>query len=147
MSVMNNINDLLAELAGKFAHEVAEAVRNQILKSIGVDEPASATPKPRRALGTDQIVNLLAQNNGGLRAEDIRKQLGGDKVKLAKTIKDLLASGAIKKTGQKRATVYFARGPTPPPPESMPEIETRKPPIKTRRGGRTIVELHPDNRR
>jgi 3-oxoacyl-ACP reductase-like protein len=54
-----------------------------------------------------KVVKLLAANKKGLRIEQINKQLGTATKQLARPILKLLAEGKIKKTGEKRATVYF----------------------------------------
>ena len=55
------------------------------------------------------VVSLLSSKPEGLRAEDIRKTLGIDKPTVTKILKKALATKALKKQGQKRATTYFAR--------------------------------------
>jgi CRP-like cAMP-binding protein len=59
------------------------------------------------ALG-EQIASLLAGKPEGLRAEQIRSELGVARKELPRVITELLSSGAIRKEGQKRATTYFA---------------------------------------
>jgi len=56
------------------------------------------------------IVSLLEQHSDGLRAEQIRGALGLDAKELPRPLADGLAAGTITKTGQKRATTYFAGG-------------------------------------
>ena len=56
----------------------------------------------------DSIVDLLTRKGGGLRAEQIRAELGCDPKELPRPLADALASGRVTKTGQKRATTYFA---------------------------------------
>jgi hypothetical protein len=58
----------------------------------------------------DSIVSLLEQHSEGLRAEQIRGALGLDAKELPRPLADGLAAGTITKTGQKRATTYFAGG-------------------------------------
>ena len=58
----------------------------------------------------DSIVSLLGSNPNGLRAEEIRQQLGLEANELPRPIKEALDSKRISKQGQKRATTYFARG-------------------------------------
>ena len=59
---------------------------------------------------TEKIVSLVAGNATGLRAEQIRAELGVPKAAIAKPIADALASGRLTKKGEKRATTYFAGG-------------------------------------
>jgi hypothetical protein len=87
---------------------------------------AAATPAPvarrgkngrlgRRSQGdiakmVESIVDLLQKNGSGLRAEQIRSALGCDAKELPRPLADALSSGRVTKTGQKRATTYFASG-------------------------------------
>jgi hypothetical protein len=54
-----------------------------------------------------KIVSALAQHPEGLQTEQIRAALGLDKRELPKAIAQGLKSGALKKTGEKRATLYM----------------------------------------
>lgn len=56
----------------------------------------------------DGIVDLLSKNGGGMRAEQIRAALGVEAKELPRPLADALAAGRITKTGEKRATTYFA---------------------------------------
>ncbi len=86
-------------------------------------EASSAGPAKKRRRGrlerrsaTDiagvvrQIVDLLAAHPEGLRAEQIRHELGLEAKELPRPIAEALASRKIAKQGQKRATTYFAKG-------------------------------------
>lgn len=55
----------------------------------------------------DSIVELLQKSDGGLRAEQIREQLGVESKELPRPLADAVAAGRITKSGQKRATTYF----------------------------------------
>lgn len=57
-----------------------------------------------------QIVDLLGAHPEGLRAEQIRHELGLEAKELPRPIADALAARKIAKQGQKRATTYFAKG-------------------------------------
>jgi hypothetical protein len=61
----------------------------------------------------DSIVSLLERRPDGLRAEQIRAELGLEAKELPRPIAEALASKRINKQGQKRATTYFARGTAP----------------------------------
>jgi hypothetical protein len=54
-----------------------------------------------------RVAKLLAANRRGLRIEQINKQLGTATKQLARPILKLLSDRKIKKTGEKRATLYF----------------------------------------
>lgn len=58
------------------------------------------------ALG-GRIVDLLKANSGGMRAEAIRDALNVPRKELPRVFSQLVSSGAVKKSGQKRATTYF----------------------------------------
>ena len=58
----------------------------------------------------DDIVELLGKNGGGMRAEQIREALGVEAKELPRPLADALSAGRITKSGQKRATTYFASG-------------------------------------
>jgi hypothetical protein len=58
----------------------------------------------------ERIVALLKANPAGLRAEQIREQLGLQAKELPRPLKEALDSGRLSKSGQKRATTYFAKG-------------------------------------
>lgn len=58
----------------------------------------------------EQIVSLLRSNSSGLRAEEIRAKLGLSAAELPRPIGEALVSKQISKTGEKRATRYFAGG-------------------------------------
>jgi hypothetical protein len=54
------------------------------------------------------IVALLQKTPSGLRSEQIRSALNAQAKELPRPLADGLADGRITKTGQKRATTYFA---------------------------------------
>lgn len=56
----------------------------------------------------ESIVDLLGRNPEGLRAEQIREALGVEAKELPRPLNDALAAGRVTKSGQKRATTYFA---------------------------------------
>ncbi len=56
----------------------------------------------------ESIVDILAKNGGGLRSEQIRSALGVEAKELPRPLAEALSSGRVTKTGQKRATTYFA---------------------------------------
>ncbi len=64
------------------------------------------------------IVSLLKQHASGLRAEQIRKQLSMQAKELPRPLAEGLQAKALRKKGQKRATVYFATGASAPSGEA-----------------------------
>jgi hypothetical protein len=55
-------------------------------------------------------VRLLRQTPKGLRAEQIREELGLQAKELPRPLNEALDSGRLAKSGQKRATTYFVKG-------------------------------------
>lgn len=56
----------------------------------------------------ESIVEVLSKSGGGLRSEQIRSALGVEAKELPRPLAEALSSGRVTKTGQKRATTYFA---------------------------------------
>ncbi len=133
----NRLHSHLADLASSFATSVLAAVRGSSLEELritnGHGRPASA-PEPRvgraaaapkaspaksnRRLGRrsaadisralDGVVSLLKRNKAGLRAEQIRTELGMQAKEMPRVLSDGLSHKKLRKKGQKRATTYFA---------------------------------------
>jgi len=57
----------------------------------------------------DKIVALLKKNKEGLRAEEIRSNLGMLAKEMPRILKEGLATKKLTSKGQKRATTYFAK--------------------------------------
>ena len=102
--------------------EVGNGRRARVVAGGGTPTPLSASPKkaskngrlPRRsatdiqaALG--QIVGLLKKHSEGLRAEQIRKELGMMPKEMPRVLKEGLSKKALRSKGQKRATTYYAK--------------------------------------
>jgi len=122
----------IEQLAAVFAAGVLEAVRNASIEEVlaqtrrhsarGQGSAPLRAPRTgpggrlaRRSQGeiqqlVERICALLARRTGGLRAEQIREELGLDAKELPRPIAEALASKRIGKSGQKRATTYFLRG-------------------------------------
>lgn len=71
---------------------------------------------PRRSEGDigqliESIVGLVQQYPDGLRAEQIRVGLGVEAKELPRPLADAVTAGVLTKSGQKRATTYFAAAP------------------------------------
>lgn len=56
----------------------------------------------------ESIVELLQRSSEGLRAEQIREALAVEAKELPRPLAEAISSGRITKSGQKRATTYFA---------------------------------------
>ncbi len=126
---MKDLRATVLRLATAFANDLLLAIRTAPVDEIyaGVDASArvSARPSPsakasskatrvRRtssdiAKTADAIVTLLKKHQSGLRAEQIRAKLAMPKSELTRPIVEALNAKRIVKTGEKRATTYFAR--------------------------------------
>ena len=120
-----SLRSQLADLAQSFADGVLAAVRNASLEDL-----VAESGKGRRAPGGGgggkrgrlqrrtqaQIEAMLAKvvtavksaKGDGLRAEEIRKQLGLDVREVPRVLKEGLRTKKLKAKGQKRATTYRA---------------------------------------
>lgn len=133
---MSNLKSTLENLATDFAASVLEALRSASLDELmevskgpgrrgGGRGAALAIGAGRRRgkggrLGRrssaelnavlESIVGLLEKNPKGLRAENIRENLGLEAKELPRPLAEGIRNGSLRKTGQKRATTYFAGG-------------------------------------
>jgi hypothetical protein len=84
-------------------------------------------------------VTLVKKHDKGLRAEQIRSQLGIAKKEWARPLEAALASKKLTKKGEKRATTYFSTTPFRKVPEEASESERRagKPARASRKSGKT----------
>lgn len=123
---MNLISALRAasidELTGVSVAGVAEVVatvRAPRVRAPAAESTPAARPRGRgRRLGRrtqedigqmiSDIVALLEKNPEGLRSEQIREELGCQPKELPRPLTAALEQNLISKTGQKRATTYFA---------------------------------------
>ena len=128
----NSLRLTLTQLAASFADDVLKSIRGLSLEELlaatkgtsggrggreRAEAPANGGARGRLGrrsasdiAGTvDEIVALLKTHKGGLRSEQIQKQLGLDKRAMARPISAALAAKKIAKKGEKRATTYFAR--------------------------------------
>ena len=109
--------DELADVAGRGA-----PARRGPGRPRAADSESAAAPARRRGRGgrlgrrspgditkmIESIVELLAKNHAGLRAEQIRESLGVEAKELPRPLAEAISTGRVTKTGQKRATTYFA---------------------------------------
>jgi hypothetical protein len=127
-----SLQSKIEQLASEFANGVLEAVvsspMEEILQASGggktskVKFEAGTTTKQPKVKGArlarrsdediaavvEQLVELLKNNPDGMRAEQIREELGLEAKELPRPIADALSSKQITKSGDKRATTYFA---------------------------------------
>jgi hypothetical protein len=134
---MPDLQSKLNEIARNFADAVLDVVRGMSLQELstaggnevrnGRSTPrASTSPttgaKPVRSNGRlprrsaedianalEAIVALVKKQPEGLRAEQIRAELGLQPKEMPRVLKEGLSKKVLKSKGQKRATTYFAR--------------------------------------
>ena len=131
---MPTLRSQLDSLAAAFANAVVDAIRGASLHELvadgrggpagraGLGPVAKATAAKTTRTGRlkrrssedigqvlDQVVSLVKKNKDGLRAEQIRAELDLQAKELPRVLKEGLGSKRLRKTGQKRATVYSAR--------------------------------------
>lgn len=93
-----------------------KAAMNGESKPISQSKPSRATRAGRLkrrspediAKALDQVVALVKKNKTGLRAEQIRQQLGLQSKEMPRVLKEGIANKQLKSKGQKRATTYSA---------------------------------------
>jgi hypothetical protein len=131
----NALRDRLHGLASSFASSVLDVIRGVSLDQLlgepsgrGGKAPSGASVRaaagaggsrrrdrlPRRSAGdidkvVERIVGLLKRHPRGLRAEQIRDELGLEAKELPRPLKEALDTGSLHKSGQKRATTYFIK--------------------------------------
>jgi hypothetical protein len=133
----NTLHTQVSHLAASFAESVLAAIRTASLEELLAE--SGATRGPARALRTpapavanrispvrragrlarrspeqiaktvEQVVTLVKKHKMGLRAEQIRAQLGLQAKEMPRVLKDGLAAKKLTSKGQKRATTYFVR--------------------------------------
>jgi hypothetical protein len=111
-----SIDELTAVTGGGPARAVARAARPApapVAAEAGGRRRAAGGRLGRRSpadIGrmVENIVDVLQQHPEGLRAEQIREALSCQAKELPRPLADALAEGRISKSGQKRATTYFA---------------------------------------
>ena len=136
--VMSNLRSRLSDLASSFADSVVAAIRSSSLEElIGESGPRPKAPRTETALKTTpkpaaraartpsgrlprrssediaaelaKIVALVKNHKDGLRAEQIRTELGLQAKELPRVLKEGLSTKMLRSKGQKRATTYFAK--------------------------------------
>ena len=130
---MSTLHSQLASLADSFANAVLEAVKGASLAELLSESRAPAAkarreqpngaPRPTRVRSSgrlkrrspddiagalDKVVGLVKRHKNGLRAEQIRDQLGMLAKEMPRVLKEGLSKKQLKSRGQKRATTYFA---------------------------------------
>ncbi len=128
---MTNLRSTIEALAARFAESVIDALRTASLDEItsvtsggsrarprATAEPSSTSRRrgaggrlARRTAGDIQqmvqsIVDLVGKHPDGLRAEQIRAALNVEAKELPRPLAEAVSTGALTKSGQKRATTY-----------------------------------------
>jgi hypothetical protein len=134
-SLRNTIESLASEFAASVLDALRSASIDELADVAGrgvarrgpgrprsdAGDSAAASPKRRgrggrlgrRSAGDitrmiESIVEALQKSGSGLRAEQIRETLGVEAKELPRPLAEAISSGRITKSGQKRATTYFA---------------------------------------
>ena len=108
----------LEELLGEGQASRPSGRRRRAAASDGAKAPVAARPSSSSSRGgrlrrrsadeiakvLDSIVSLLKKNRAGLRAEQIRSELGLQAKEMPRVLKEGLSSQKLKSKGQKRAT-------------------------------------------
>jgi hypothetical protein len=117
----SSIRESIVSLATKFADDLLAIVWGGLAAELATNErsapalTAARRPRARRSEGdlraaADRILAALGKAPGGLRSEDLRSQVGMSRAAMGRPLKMLLASGRVRKTGEKRTTAYHAGG-------------------------------------
>jgi hypothetical protein len=115
----------LQDLIGSKAVEAVANGRSPRVAQLAFPEAVTKSPSskapprkpgrlPRRSADEIQaslgkIVSLLQKHKDGLRAEEIRSNLGMQAKEMPRILKEGLAGKVLRSKGQKRATTYFAK--------------------------------------
>jgi hypothetical protein len=129
----NSLRSAIDAAAAVFTNSILAAIRSTSLEELlaqtggagrraGAAEAgaarASAGRKPGRLKrrsaadidrALEQVVGLVKKSKTGLRAEQIRAQLGMQSKEMPRILKEGVAKKHLRTKGQKRATTYFAR--------------------------------------
>ncbi len=112
----SSLEELLSESGARPKAQTAERIPKSAPKAALTKAPrvTSSGRLPRRsaddiAAELAKIVALVQKHKDGLRAEQIRAELGLQAKELPRVLKEGLASRALRSRGQKRATTYFAK--------------------------------------
>jgi hypothetical protein len=111
-----SLEDLLAESHGASKAPAARPRKAPAPAAVAArPAPAKASGRlPRRspeqiARALDRVVTLVKKHKEGLRAEQIRTELGLLSKEMPRILKEAVAAKKLTTKGQKRATTYFAK--------------------------------------
>jgi hypothetical protein len=129
---MSSLRSTLNDLASTFADGVLRAIKGASLEDLlaesgaarrGPGRPRGSSPARPTRFGRlarrspdqikavlDQVVSAIRSTRGkGLRAEQIRAQLGLQAKEMPRVLREGVASRKLKSKGQKRSTTYYVR--------------------------------------
>jgi hypothetical protein len=120
------LRSAIVELATRFADDVLELVSAAVVEEVtraggvvrdGRRRRVRRSEEQLRAVG-DRILAVLRRKPGGLRAEDLRGELGLAREQMGRPLRALLDGGQVKKSGERRLTVYRAADAAPSRPRA-----------------------------
>lgn len=131
---MSNLHSQLGSLAGSFATAVLEAIKGASLEELLSEsrapvsrarpEPSNGASRPVRprssgrlarrstqdiAKALEQVVALVKKHKDGMRAEQIRQELGMQAKEMPRVLQEGRSKKKLRTRGQKRATTYHAK--------------------------------------
>jgi len=140
-----SIEDLLAESGGGRRGGAARAAASsdEGAGSVGRSARRRTGRLPRRSAADigqviEQIVSLVKQSPKGLRAEQIRQKLDLQAKEMPRPLKEAVEGGRLGKSGQKRATTYFAKGAAAAAPKAA--SKAARPARKARKAGKKAAK-------
>jgi hypothetical protein len=110
------LREKIVTLATRFADEIIQAVSALLAERLRLEPSARLGPglsgrgggRSSEEIGqaVEQIVTVLQKNPQGLRSEKLRAELGFSRGQMLRPLAHALQSGRVKKSGQRRRTVY-----------------------------------------
>jgi DNA-binding transcriptional ArsR family regulator len=110
-----SIRRSIADLASRFANQVLEVVGSAVYDAVAEARDGKLVPTRGRGgrrssadveQAKSRIVAALGRQPGGVRAEALRAELRFSRSEIGRPLKALLRSGAVKKSGERRLTLY-----------------------------------------
>jgi hypothetical protein len=133
----SSLRERISSLASRFADEILAVVSQSVDERLA--HGGAVAPSFGRKVGRvarrsadalaevgERIVAALAREPRGIRSEDLRAAVGLTRAEMFRPIGMLLAAGRIRKTGQKRRTVYFAEAGAGASPSVKPARSSKK---------------------
>jgi hypothetical protein len=134
----------LESIVSRFVEDILSTVRSGLDEAVFGEDRQDVSPRPsargtrarRRNLDVsgemEHIVAAVRRHDGGIRAEELRKEVGLDKVIFVRAVQRLLADRQLRKTGEKRRTTYFVAGKRGRRPAAKASTPRRSRPAKGR---------------